>query len=422
MKVVHITTTEARGGAAIAVGRIHAALLSAGVDSRIFVLSRTSTDPRVSAFDYRLPLLPRLARAVRARLYRQDYRSYDLPELGERYELFTSDRCHLGAAVARQLPECDCVHLHWTSGFLDYRVLPRDLLAHRPAVWTLHDMNPFTGGCHYTQECTRFRQGCGRCPLLGARREEDASRQIFERKRAVIADIASGRLTVIGPSQWIADQARSSSILVGREVRVIPHPINTSFFAPAPVNAPDLIEIAAHGKRIVLFIAHSAGLPRKGYRYLVQALESAHLGEACALLTVGGSRPQSPAGIEHLHLSHVEDPVLLNQVYNLADVCIVPSIQEAFGMTAQEALAAGTPVIGFDTGGCADLIQSGENGLLVEAGDAAGLARALHTLFMDKASRLAMGRCARERICSQTDESVVAAAYLQVYQTLLAQA
>ena len=91
-------------------------------------------------------------------------------------------------------------------------------------------------------------------------------------------------------------------------------------------------------------------------------------------------------------------------------------------MTAQEALAAGTPVIGFDTGGCADLIRSGENGLLVEVGDSAGLARALHTLLMDQASMQAMGRCARERICSQTDESIVAAAYLQVYQTLLAQA
>lgn len=416
MRVTHVTTVDGRGGAAIAATRLHQALLGAGVDSHLYALVSNDRNPRVHAFDYRLSLRQRVVRSVRSRLYALDYRQYRRAALGERNEFFSVDRCHLGAEVIRQLPTCDCVHLHWISGFLDYRLLCQDLLSHLPAVWTLHDMNPFTGGCHYTQDCTRFQQGCGRCPLFGGCHDNDASSRVFARKHAAMTGVPHDRLTVVGPSRWIADQARLSPILAGKAVRVIPHPIDTNVFVPASVTAPELAAIAARTQPVVLFIAHSAQLRRKGYRYLVQALEKAQLGRSTLLLSVGGSRPPSPSGVEHIHLTHIEEPGLLNQVYNLADVCVVPSEQEAFGMTAQEALAAGTPVIGFDTGGCADLIRHGENGLLVPTGDVGALAAAIRTLVRSPSTCTAMAANARAGVVADCAEGVVARAYLELYR------
>lgn len=420
MRVTHLTNTNGKGGAAIAVRRLHYALLKAGVDSQIYALTSVGEDSRVTAFDYRLSLVSRLVRSVRARLYKLDYKDYDRRQLGERDEYFSSDRCHLGSASINQIPPCDCVHLHWISGFIDIRTLCRQLLTKQPAVWTLHDMNPFTGGCHSTQDCRRYLIGCGRCPLLGGRRERDSSWQIFRRKRLALASIKDYQMTIVAPSRWIADQARVSPILAGKRVEVIPHPVDTTtFFPSADIDVPELIQLRARGKVIILFIAQWTMLPRKGYRLLKAALERVSPLDGALLLTVGGSQPPSPQGIAHFHLTTIEDPVQLNQVYNLADLCVVPSQYEAFGMTTQEALTAGTPVIGFDTVGCADMVRSGWNGILVETGDIAGLANALSTLVADKATRRRMSVNARSSMMEQCAEQVVAESYSQVYERLL---
>lgn len=419
MKVVHLTFTDRDGGAAIAVERIHQALLRAGVDSEVFVLVKSGHDSRVKAFDYHLPFTRRVLRSLRSQVYIIDYQDYSPRMLGERYELFTSDRCHLGSQVAEQISHCDLVHFHWISGFMDYRVLCRDILGAHPGVWTLHDMNPFTGGCHYCQDCDRYRVQCGCCPLLRARSDNDASRHIFIRKSKAMRSVPKGNLKIIAPSQWMARQAKMSPIFSGKDVQVIPHPIDTQTFFPFAISAPDLAALSTNGKIIVLFIAHSALLPRKGYRYLIQALEHASLGDKAILLTVGGGRPPSPACVEHVHLDSIEDAGLLNQVYNLADVCVVPSIHEAFGMTAQEALASGTPVIGFDTGGCADMIRHGRNGLLVSPGDVKGLSEAISLVIHDDKARRAMSENARADMLAQGAEDIVASSYLRVYKGLL---
>src|SRR5205085_9475994 len=100
-------------------------------------------------------------------------------------EPFTDDRSQHAIDLVRQLPNCDVITLQWVAGFVDYHAFFRSLPEHIPVVWQLHDMNVLTGGCHYDQECGKYRNGCGACPQLGSTDPEDLSRHIWKRKHAV---------------------------------------------------------------------------------------------------------------------------------------------------------------------------------------------------------------------------------------------
>ena len=98
-----------------------------------------------------------------------------------------------------------------------------------PIVWTLHDMWPFTGGCHYDNECGRFRQSCGKCPALHSGRDHDLSRRIWKRKRRSWAGVP---IVVVATSHWLADMARSSSLFKDQRIEVIPNGIDTDKYKP----------------------------------------------------------------------------------------------------------------------------------------------------------------------------------------------
>ncbi len=78
-------------------------------------------------------------------------------------EAFSDDRTVYGSAVSEQLTSYDVINLHWIAGFVDYRTFFAMIPQKMPVVWTLHDMNAFTGGCHYNDGCDRFTAQCGAC-------------------------------------------------------------------------------------------------------------------------------------------------------------------------------------------------------------------------------------------------------------------
>ena len=112
----------------------------------------------------------------------------------------------------------DVVHLHWMVGAFDYD-RAGEVLSDKPIVWTLADMNAFTGGCHYAEGCEEYKRECRDCPLLGG--TSDAGARSLEGQEAAYAQLR--RLHVICPSKWMAERARSSSLLGDRPVHYIPN-------------------------------------------------------------------------------------------------------------------------------------------------------------------------------------------------------
>jgi glycosyltransferase involved in cell wall biosynthesis len=314
----------------------------------------------------------------------------------------------------------DVVHLHWVSKLIDYPSFFASVPDDFPIVWTLHDMNAMTGGCHYTMGCEAFTTECRCCPLLGLPGDNDLSRRSFQVK---LAALAGKNLHVVANSQWMESQARRSRVLAGaRSFRTIHFGLDTQLFSPQDKRAARRALGLTDDRTIVAFGAESIDNLRKGLGQLLQALSLLRdRGQVLGIVFGNGMVPQhSGLSLPELRsVGFVADPARQATLYSAADVFVIPSLQEAFGQTGIEAMACGTPVVGFDTGGIPDFVRPGETGLLARLGDATDLARQIQWLVdhADQAKR--MGRAAREVVLDRFTLAHQARQHIELYESLL---
>ena len=131
----------------------------------------------------------------------------------------------LASTVRRLNP--DVILLHWIcNGFVRIPTLAK---WHKPIVWTLQDMWPFTGGCHYSEDCDRYTQSCGACPQLDSHRQQDLSHRVWQRKFKAWQQLD---LALVAPSSWMAKCAASSSLFSGVRIETIPFGLDTRVYKP----------------------------------------------------------------------------------------------------------------------------------------------------------------------------------------------
>ena len=417
MNIVHVSTHDTLGGAAMAAHRLHSALKRKGVGSRMQVAWRRSDDEAVSEMATLTGSARwwRVLRRMRAHGPLKLTRRVRPPDA----DLFSAARTQFGRDLLRAMPPCDVIHLHWVAELVDYGAFLPLAAAAAPLVWTLHDMNPFTGGCHYSGGCERFTERCGACPQLASRREGDLSRRIWRRKFDALSRVGAGRLRIVAPSQWMADLARRSSLLGGFDVTVIPNGVDTSVFAPLDRSAARRRLAIADDARVVLFVAHHLNDRRKGAALLMDALGRLSQAGAPTLLTVGQGECRPPRGVAHCHVAPVTDEAEMVRLYAAADVLAVPSAQDNLPNTIIEAMACGLPLVAFSVGGVADAVESGQTGLLVEGCDADRFAEALERLLGDDGLRGQMSAASRRQAMETFSLDVVAGRYLDLYEGMI---
>ena len=303
MHVTHINTTDVRGGAARAAYRLHTSLQQAGCNSTMYVQHRASEDPTVTRFVPPTGLLDRARRWTR-RQWLEGRASRYRASRPDGYEAFTQARTQYGGQAVRRMPDVDLIHLHWVRGFVDLGALLHTTSC--PIVWTLHDMNAVTGGCHYDAGCGRFTDGCGACPQLGSDDTSDLSHEVWTYKRELFAGVGPERLHVVALCEWMRDLVRESPILRRFPVTVIPNGLDTSVFAPSEDTSPvrhmhDTPEAA----RVVLFVAQSTSNRRKGFDLLRNALGLLILPNT-VFWSVGSNTPDVPRSIDHRHLGRID--------------------------------------------------------------------------------------------------------------------
>ena len=415
MRIVHVSTSDVRGGASRAAFRLHQGLRRLGHDSSMLVWDRAGCDPAVRAFVPSTGLVDRVARRVRQRGIVSDLRAVR----SGGHELFTHHRSQFGPEVARQLPECDVLQLHWTSGFLDYPDFFRNLPPGVPVVWTLHDMNPFTGGCHYDGGCGGYRRACGSCPQLVSGVERDLSRRVWLGKHEALSQLGRRPVHVVADSDWLAEEARQSSLLGGFPVSTIYYGLDTAVFAPRGRAAARRALGIPEGARVVLFVADSVEDRRKGLSYLVEALAGTAGDPDLLLVSIGRGDPAIGEGARHLHLGRVDDDDRLSLVYSAADVFVIPSLQEAFGQTALESVSCGTPVVGFAAGGIPEIVRPGVTGALGPPGDAAALRGAVESILRDPEEAARLSESCRRVALEEHGLERQARRYVDLYSGLL---
>jgi glycosyltransferase involved in cell wall biosynthesis len=218
----------------------------------------------------------------------------------------------------------------------------------------------------------------------------------------------------------MANEARRSSLLHKFPVTVIPLALDTEVFCPRDRRgAREALGISPDAL-VVLFVASLISQPIKGFALLAQALNG--LGDLTNLLlvSVGRDTPSVEVQIPHLPLGYLGNERLRSLVYSAADVFVMPSVQEAFGQTALEAIACGTPVVGFGVGGIPDMVRPGITGLLVPALDVNTLRAAIRALLQNPARRAEMAANCRRIAVEEYALEVQARRYIELYEMILA--
>lgn len=418
MKIVHLNKNDLSGGAARAAYRLHKGLRGLGHESSMVVVSRTSDDPSVIAVERPMDLMSRVRRGFKQYRVAQEFRHYKNSRPSG-YELFSDDRSEYALPLAAQMPACDVINLHWVSGFVDYDAFFRRVPQTKPVVWTLHDLNPLTGGCHYDLGCGRYVTGCGACPQLGSSDTQDLSHAVWKRKQKLFSGEASPRLHFVTPSKWLAGEVKRSLFFGKFPVRVIPHGLDLEEFAPRNrESVRDLLGIPRDA-RVLLFVAEDIANRRKGFPLLLEALARC-VGKIpnLLLLSLGKNKPDVRIEIPWVHVGSVDNDRFLSMVYSAADLFAICSLQEAYGLTALEAMACGIPVTGFAVGGIPDMIRNGVNGMTVPAGDVGALATTISGLL--NSGRCAkMGACARQIALEEYPLELQARRYAELYESVL---
>lgn len=419
MNVIHVSTKDIRGGAARSAYRLHQGLQRIGWSSRMFVQDKTCPDQTVLRFKPPDSLVTRLRGRLRREVIARDFSRYHASRPAG-YELFSDDRVPFQETVLAQIPQCDVVNLHWVAGLLDITSFLPQMTQSRPVVWTLHDMNAFTGGCHYDHGCGRFTGSCGLCPQLGSTSEQDLSRAVWERKSHALAACKKGRLRIVTPSRWLAEEAQKSTLLSGVRVDVIPYGLDLDVFAPRDrAFSRDLLGIPQDA-RVVFFLADALDIRRKGFFHLIEALPhcAKHI-DKLLLVSLGQSPPKVDGGAPWLHLGSINDDRLLSVVYSAADLFVLPSLQDNLANTVLEAMACGVPVVSFNAGGTPDMVRPGVTGQLVPAFDIPALAVMIVQLLNTPGLLKTMSTHCRQVARDEYPLTLQAQRYAELYKTLV---
>ncbi len=416
MKVLHLSTFDTDGGAARGAFWLHDALRAQGVDSTMMVGHKDSdNDSVVRPAGH----LARLSVAMRGKMDGLPLRRYNKTD--ESFWSIGWIPAGIHRAVQQLAP--DIVHLHWIgAGFLPLGELKR---FECPIVWTLRDMWSFTGGCHYTAGCERFRTGCGRCPQLRSQSEDDLSRSIWTAKRDGWKGID---LSLVPVSGWLGDCARSSPLFASHPIEIIPNGIDVGVFRPTDKLAARKVWNLPADRRILVYGAVNATQDRrKGFPELLKALDILGQSETARdlLVVVFGDlcREDIPAnGIETRLVGYIDENERLSQLYSAADAAIMPSLQEAFGKTIVEAMACGTPVVAFASGGPLDIVEHRMDGYLAKPHCPGDLARGMSWCLDEIESGCDLGARARRKVESEFDIRIVAGRYRNLYERLLRRA
>jgi glycosyltransferase involved in cell wall biosynthesis len=322
----------------------------------------------------------------------------------------------LGVVEEVNTSGADVVNLHWISGLLSVRDIGK---IRKPLVWTLHDMWAFCGAEHYAPDepTARFRTGYSNDNRLPGERGPDLDRRTWLAKRRAWA---KQRFTLVSNSHWTAKCARESRLFVDSRIEVIPYPLDTENVWKPISQLAARAALGIPGTGALVLVGAMGGLkdPRKGGDLFFQAVwEVARRRPDASVGVFGGEQDDGKRSwpLPVHWLGAIRDDRLLALVYSAANVMVVPSRQEAFGQTASEAQACGTPVAGFDIGGIPDIVSHQETGWLARPFDPVDLAEGILWMLENDERQARLRRASRTRAVAEFAEAVVAAKYAALY-------
>jgi len=371
MKVLNVTTWDAEGEQFNGY-QIHRYLKEKRHESYMAVLYKKMDDPDIHRVGNTL-----------IRLYDRTFVTVLEKITGLRSIFPISGITLLGKSFFRN---ADVVHLQIVHGVSFFSLLLIPYISHhRRTVWTIHDPWLMSGHCIYSMECTRWKDGCGRCPDLKLPFPVlwDSTALAWKIKRWVMS---RADVTLVVASRWMQERVQQSPILSHLPCRIIPLGLNLEKYRSKDkrdcrkrFNIPEDVHVLA-------FRYTGEDDRLKGWPYLREALNVLKLTKATYIIILQkkGAARFLDKRFTCIELGWIDDQEILIDALNAADIFLMPSIAEAFGMMAVESMACGTPVIVFEGTSLPSVIHAPEGGVAVKYKDANALAHSIEELLEDK--------------------------------------
>lgn len=416
MRILIINTSENIGGPAIAASRLMESLKNNGIKAKMLV--RDKQTDQISVVELKRSWL-QVWKFVWERIVILKANRF------KKNNLFAVDIANTGTDIT-SLPEfqqADVIHLHWINqGMLSLKGIQKIVESGKPIVWTMHDMWPFTGICHYSKECIHYQEECHHCPLIyGGGKKKDLSTHTFRKKKELyrIAPI-----TFVSCSQWLKNKAQQSALLPANSIINIPNPINTNLFKPRKKQEARAKCKLPQDCRLALFGSVKIMDKRKGAKYLIEAckqLAEKHpeWKETLGIVLFGKQSEQ----LQHLlpfkvyPLNFVRNEHKLVDIYNAVDLFVLPSLEENLPNMIMEAMACGVPCVGFNVGGIPEMIDHLHNGYVAQYKSTEDFANGIHWILTEPEYAELSEQACRKAVANYS-ESIIAKKYTDIYNKI----
>ncbi len=413
MRVLIVNTSDRSGGAAVAANRLMMALNNHGVKVKMLVRDKISDSLTIVALP-KSPLLHWNFLWERFVIYCRLHFS--------RKHLFEIDLANTGSDITRlpEFQEADVIHLHWINqGMLSLGTIRKILRSGKPVVWTMHDIWPATGLCHVTLGCRYFTSVCHQCRLLpGGGSDNDLSTSVWRKKERMLDGES---IFFVACSRWLAGEAKASGLLKGQKITSIPNPIDTHIYKPGDRMEARRRLGLKEDRQYILFASQRATNENKGMDYLIEACRQLHdLPQVTVLILGGHAEEVAPQlSLDAVPLGYVNDERRIVEIYQAADVFVLPSLSENLPNTIMEAMACGLPCVGFRVGGIPEEIDHKRNGYVAEYRNACDLANGIRWVLTSAKSDELSRDCVR-KVTQNYSQQSVALRYIDVYEQAMA--
>ncbi len=420
MKILFISTSDNIGGAAVATNRLVRALNEKGIEAFMLVRDKTTDYANVRVLPHRKTgkwrfLEERLAVFFHLRMKKQHLWEIDTADFGQ------------DIIQMKEFQDADIIHLAWINqGMISLDNLSNIVNSGKPIVWTLHDLWPVSGICHYPRKCDNFIIGCNNCQLLPkSDAKYDLSAKVWNKKKAIYQ---KSNIHFVACSKWLAGLARQSGLTAGLAVSAIPNVIDTDIFHPFDKRESRLmLGLPANGEKIILFVSQKLTDGRKGASFLIKDVHKLRTyypqtaGSAVvALLGSHANELSRYIGLPCIELGYLVGDELLARVYSAADLFILPSTEDNLPNTIMEALACGVPCIGFNVGGIPEMIDHKQNGFVASLGNTAELATGINWILQNE-NNVPLSENAVKKVKITYSKQIITQKYLDVYRQAVTQ-
>ena len=305
-------------------------------------------------------------------------------------------------------------HFHWTPGAIDCD----SSFQNSPLVWTLHDMWPFTGGCHHSLQCEGFVDRCEGCPQVRKPFRNQVSASSAE-KTKFINSVNS--FAAVAPSDWMANTASKSQMLSDKRIETIYNPVDEVFFESNKSNMSR--ERLGIPQESFLIGTSAANLrdPIKGFLNLLRLLTSVaerNPDKKFTLLCIGeGTNSESQNNLQIVHTGFLANRSGVASAMGILDLFVSMSTADTAPLAIAEALASGVPIACNNAGGMSECTDSGRNGVLID--NLSDFESFINALAIDETLRRSYSENARRFAKLRYSSSVVVKRYTDLYLDLL---